>query len=615
MKGKAWLVWVLLALGAGLAGVCSVLVGLLVPVYHSAVDVQVVAAIPDDSTMSERIGNYAQRGEVALARRLHRAGSASTPQPSPFDLPRGTDPALALAAGGPAPFWLETIRVPEGLSLSDRDFAENGPAVALSFLTRRSDRQRLVDFSRNSVSPVVNALDAAARAPGWSKFGMVGSGAEGPLLAAAGLTAMLSHDRAWPEAIEGELVALANRAANGDLDAVATLEPFFLATLGLARELSYAELRALARTIDALEDWSGLRKLLLKPTGSELPANLATALPNLADREQDVRLAAVVVHGEAAPVLALYADLPLQADAVLAVALATNPAALAHVLGHQEPLWPAPEWWPLKPANAEQSAVLKALTQLRSKMARLTARHAWLGWGLHWAFLALGGGLLVLAIAGPGLLEGTTISVATIRLMAPGMLLAIAAQLILEPELLTHAVDEPGNLQLDFAATMLETETPVVPSASLDQTTILVLTGFFALQLLLYGFSLMKLGQIRKTVVPPSIKLRLLDNEEHLFDAGLYVGLSGTVISLVMLAMGIVQASLVAAYASTLFGIIFVAILKIFHLRPLKRQLLMAAKPTTAPSQRSTLEAKEAPATTEPVTFDSPEEEPGDNKI
>jgi hypothetical protein len=45
-----------------------------------------------------------------------------------------------------------------------------------------------------------------------------------------------------------------------------------------------------------------------------------------------------------------------------------------------------------------------------------------------------------------------------------------------------------------------------------------------------------------------------------------------------MVAIGLVEASLMAAYASTLFGILFVALLKVLHLRPYRRKLIMAAE-------------------------------------
>jgi len=89
---------------------------------------------------------------------------------------------------------------------------------------------------------------------------------------------------------------------------------------------------------------------------------------------------------------------------------------------------------------------------------------------------------------------------------------------------------------------------------------------------------LLKMAEIRKLDEKPGTKLELLQNEDNLFDAGLYVGLGGTVLSLIFLAVGIVQASLMAAYSSTLFGILFVAMIKIFHLRPLRRQLIIDIK-------------------------------------
>jgi len=70
----------------------------------------------------------------------------------------------------------------------------------------------------------------------------------------------------------------------------------------------------------------------------------------------------------------------------------------------------------------------------------------------------------------------------------------------------------------------------------------------------------------------------LLENEDHLFDAGLYLGFVGTIISLILVSMGIIKLSLIPAYSSTSFGIIFVSFFKIFHLRPVRRKLLLEAE-------------------------------------
>jgi hypothetical protein len=112
----------------------------------------------------------------------------------------------------------------------------------------------------------------------------------------------------------------------------------------------------------------------------------------------------------------------------------------------------------------------------------------------------------------------------------------------------------------------------------MDQKSLLTLLLFFVLQGLIYTACVVKLAEVRRQRVMPRIKLRLLDNEEHLFDAGLYVGFAGTIISLILVSMNVIKPSLMAAYGSTSFGIIFVSIFKIFHLRPARRRLLLEAE-------------------------------------
>jgi hypothetical protein len=112
----------------------------------------------------------------------------------------------------------------------------------------------------------------------------------------------------------------------------------------------------------------------------------------------------------------------------------------------------------------------------------------------------------------------------------------------------------------------------------MNPTIMLTLLVFFVLQALLYISCLVKLAEIRRQNVPPRMKLKLLENEDHLFDAGLYLGFVGTIVSLILASMGMVKFSLMAAYSSTSFGIVFVVIFKIFHLRPTRRKLLLEAE-------------------------------------
>ena len=75
-----------------------------------------------------------------------------------------------------------------------------------------------------------------------------------------------------------------------------------------------------------------------------------------------------------------------------------------------------------------------------------------------------------------------------------------------------------------------------------------------------------------------------MENEDHLFDAGLYLGFLGTIVSFILSSVSDThQFSLMVAYSSTSFGILFVSMFKIFHLRPLRRILLMEAEVETVP--------------------------------
>ena len=109
----------------------------------------------------------------------------------------------------------------------------------------------------------------------------------------------------------------------------------------------------------------------------------------------------------------------------------------------------------------------------------------------------------------------------------------------------------------------------------LTYVTAIVAGGFLLVQIVIFLICLSRFKQVKNENVKPGLKLKLLDNEENLFDLGLYVGLGGTVLSLIML-MGLTEKTdgLIGAYTSTLFGILFVAALKIFIVRPYRNKLL-----------------------------------------
>ena len=170
-------------------------------------------------------------------------------------------------------------------------------------------------------------------------------------------------------------------------------------------------------------------------------------------------------------------------------------------------------------------------------------------------------------------------SVAMLQHSCTAAILGIVMLLGVEPNLLEAQHQQENKLTLSFSGvnSLESLESHMIDLEKMDPVTLFILALFFLVQFVIYIIGLMKVFEIRGQKLPPQTRIQLLENEDLLFDFGLYVGLGGTVISLIMLAIGIVEASLIAAYASTLFGIIFVAILKIIHVRPLKRRLILEA--------------------------------------
>jgi hypothetical protein len=164
-------------------------------------------------------------------------------------------------------------------------------------------------------------------------------------------------------------------------------------------------------------------------------------------------------------------------------------------------------------------------------------------------------------------------------LFALGFLLVVL--LVSEPFLARDTQPRPEfrfRLRLPVAGSTVPGKTGDVKQRFMNENSLLTLLLFFVLQGLLYIACLVKLAEIRRQRVPARIKIKLLENEDHLFDAGLYLGFVGTIISLILFSLGVLKMSLMAAYSSTSFGIIFVSIFKIFHLRPTRRKLLLESE-------------------------------------
>ena len=94
------------------------------------------------------------------------------------------------------------------------------------------------------------------------------------------------------------------------------------------------------------------------------------------------------------------------------------------------------------------------------------------------------------------------------------------------------------RLQLPMAGGAVPAGIAGIKQTIMNPTILLTLLVFFVLQALIYISCLVKLAEIRRQRVPPRMKLKLLENEDHLFDAGLYLGFVGTIISLIIASHG-----------------------------------------------------------------------------
>ncbi len=111
-----------------------------------------------------------------------------------------------------------------------------------------------------------------------------------------------------------------------------------------------------------------------------------------------------------------------------------------------------------------------------------------------------------------------------------------------------------------------------------DISSIVTIVLFSLLQMGVYLTCLLKIREIEQSPVAPSLKLRLLENEENLFDMGLYVGIGGTATALILQVLNVIESNLIAAFTSNLLGIMCVAVIKIHHVRSSKQRLILSSE-------------------------------------
>jgi hypothetical protein len=538
--------WVWFGLCVAFAGL-MLLCGWAIPIHLRAVDPAVLERAGDESL------SLVDRG-VACAREKHPNSARLIMQAAQSQNITGTG-EVALALSNPA--LLNSNSLP-----------------ATEFAIRLENRDRLLNSLSASASPDVREVMRCRDLTNTVVFPPSSSASGQAFDAALCVCGRLLEDNAFAPGLREALVERA-AAANRGRDT----EPFeniAMDMLSLGQRFDFEQLGAFVarvndpRTLDLLAQQA-------RDAGDQLPILFAAV--ELSQSPDQV-----------AAYLNNFSETGLH-DA--GVALRYGAGGIVELIRRNQRLYESPAM-----RRLTASGPLAVFFRAGSDYA---LRVPWFAITVKWFFYISSGFLIALALhfARPPAapieepLQVRGLHLARELLFALGFLLVVL--LLSEPFLAQESQKTEMPFRLRFPAAGAVTPgvaTNVKPKLFMT-TSLLTLCIFFVLQALLYCASLVKLAEIRRQNILPRVKLKLLENEEHLFDAGLYLGFGGTIVCLILASLNLTQFSLMAAYSCTAFGILFVSIFKIFQLRPLRRNLVLEAElereiAATEPATRTT---------------------------
>lgn len=429
--------------------------------------------------------------------------------------------------------------------------ARKGSTPVLTFFIAEKARATLRTHLEKSGAEGVQSLLKLRELTGTGRFVPATRPGGQPLDSLILLSALLYQGGHLSEPLKRELRHLADTAnARKELGA---LEPFFIDLLSLGRRLDWGQLAELLRRTDSTKT-VGEYAHLARVAPDQLPLIYAAALfSDSADRVATY----LIEYGKSG-----LDDLKL--------ALGNGQGAVRQLLLRQVPV------------NRSRTPALGA-------SAELALTHPQFLLGLKYLGFFLGVWLLLRGLD-RWLVRPDVFSPLPSRLvhMKSSMLAFVAALLLVvatEPFLLRAAPFSEFSLRLPVLVAV--TEAPAVtesqPAKSMSPSTFVTIGIFAALQIAVYLVCLLKIREVAAQRVPAHVKLQLMRNEENLFDGGLYVGIGGTAAALVLQVLRVIEPDLLAAYSSNLFGITCVALVKIRHVRPFVRQLILEDQVVAAP--------------------------------
>ena len=413
----------------------------------------------------------------------------------------------------------------------------------LKFMVTQQARDNLRRYLAVSRLPAVQAVLKTSELSSTQRFVPANRPGGQPLDAVILLTAYLWQTEHLSASLQREVRALAETAVQ--TGQMGQLEDFYLDILTLGKRLNWVQLSELLRTTNSLGT-AGQFAHLTRVAPEHLPVIYTAALMT---KSADSVARYLITFGQAGA-------------ENLQLALSYGQGAVDRLVQRQVPV--------TKGASAEFE--LGAGFALRHPELALIGKYA--------AFLA--GIFLLLRSVDTRLFTSVESALrGAFPRMGSGLIAAILTFIFFvfsEPFLLKAAAVSDYKIKLTIpilgsvsapAAVSLTTPT------TMDITTILSITVFAAIQVGMYVICLLKISEVDRQPLNAPGKLRLVENEENLFDGGLYIGIAGTATALVLQVLHFIDANLLAAYSSNLFGIVCVALVKIRHVRPYKRKLIL----------------------------------------
>ncbi|MFZ0825919.1 MAG: hypothetical protein WAO02_00715 [Verrucomicrobiia bacterium] len=531
-----WL-WVLICTVSGLL---LLLCGLLVPVHLRAVDVSVIQRAGRDTPALTAQGLSLVNQQNLGAAWLYLQAAQTEGIPGRDNLALAVTNALRQN-----PDWFawgsnnRLERLLGGDASSSETFTEN--------IVRRANREVALEVLQGSPNPTVRELLRCRELADTVFFEPSQSASGQAFDVAVTICGLLLVEGRLPTELGDDVYKLASTAnRNGKSPG---MEQILMDLMSLGQRFNYDQLVAFTGRI---EDAGTLHSLAdqVRNAGSQLP----------------VLFSAVVLSGRPDAVARYLAHFEQTGMADLGDSLRYGAGGVNELLARNQMLY--------RTGSRHHLALVCSLGL------------PWLAFGLKWLAYLASGFLLASAMhfARPAVsslerpLQVRGFHVVREMLFALGFLLVVL--LLSEPFLAQETPRQGFTFQLHVPTTgnaVLAGFARAHPTI-MNNMILLTLLLFFVLQGLIYIACLVKLAEIRRQSVPPRMKLKLLENEDHLFDAGLYLGFVGTILSLILVSMGVIKFSLMAAYSSTSFGVVFVCVFKIFHLRPARRRLLMEAE-------------------------------------